>query len=404
MPLLNYWNRRMDSAALQSFPNFKQRLQQLLATASVSSVSPEWDMGNLEVIHLLAHWFNELGFKVEIQSLSETKANLIATLGQGEGGLVLAGHSDTVPFNEELWQYTPLGVTEANNKFYGLGSCDMKGFFSLIIEAVLPLIQAGTTPNQPLIVLATADEESSMSGARALKASSLNKPRAAVIGEPTQLQAIHMHKSIMMHALEIQGKSGHSSNPNLGHSALEAMSDALIGIRSFRAELAKSFSNSAFEIAQPTLNLGCIHGGDNPNRICNQCELHFDFRGLPGMKNEIVLSELKQHLAPIEAMHQVNFNYRSLFSGVESFFQDKDSELIKIAEKLTGKNATSVAFATEAPFLSSMNINTVVMGPGSIDQAHQPNEYLALDQIKPGVKLLQQLINHYCIKPLADIR
>ncbi len=381
-------------------PNFKQRLEQLLATASVSSVSPEWDMGNIEVINILASWFESLGFSIEIQYLNDNKkkANLIATLGTGEGGLVLAGHSDTVPFNEERWQYTPLGLTEADNKFYGLGSCDMKGFFSLIIEAVIPLIEAGTVLKQPLIILATADEESSMSGARALKAASLKKPRAAVIGEPTGLKPIHMHKSIMMHALDIQGKSGHSSNPNLGHSALEAMSDALTGIRSFREELAKSFSNSQFEIAQPTLNLGCIHGGDNPNRICNQCELHFDFRGLPGMKNAQVLEALKQHLAPIEQKHQVQLNYRSLFGGVESFFQDKESKLIQLVEKLTDHAASSVAFATEAPFLSAMNINTVVLGPGSIDQAHQPNEYLALDQIKPGVKLLESLIDQYCIQ------
>ena len=387
----------------QSLPNFKQRLEQLLATASVSSVSPEWDMGNMGVIQLLATWFEALGFSIDIQQLTDNKANLIATLGTGEGGLVLAGHSDTVPFNEEQWQYPPLGLTEADNKFYGLGSCDMKGFFSLIIEAVTPLIESGVHLNQPLIVLATADEESSMSGARALKSASLKKPRAAVIGEPTNLKPIHMHKSIMMHAIEIQGKSGHSSNPALGHSALEAMSDALIGIRSFRDELAQSFSNSAFEIAQPTLNLGCIHGGDNPNRICNQCELHFDFRGLPGMKNAQVLSELKQRLAPIEQTHHVKLNYRSLFGGVESFFQDKDSELIKRVEKLTKHTSSSVAFATEAPFLSAMNINTVVLGPGSIDQAHQPNEYLALDQIKPGVTLLEKLINQYCVKPCTAI-
>ncbi|MCK5881135.1 MAG: acetylornithine deacetylase [Sinobacterium sp.] len=386
------------TAAIHSLPNFKQRLQQLLATASVSSVSPEWDMGNLEVIELLAAWFETLGFSIDIQPLGNNKANLIATLGSGEGGLVLAGHSDTVPFNEERWQFTPLGVTEADNKFYGLGSCDMKGFFSLIIEAVIPLIESGKVLSQPLIVLATADEESSMNGARALKAASLKKPRACVIGEPTNLKPIHMHKSIMMHALEIQGKSGHSSNPALGHSALEAMSDALSGIRQFRDELAQSFSNSQFEIAQPTLNLGCIHGGDNPNRICNQCELHFDFRGLPGMKNAQVLADLQQRLAPIEQAHNVTLNYRSLFGGVESFFQDKDSELIRRVEKLTQHQAGSVAFATEAPFLSAMNINTVVLGPGSIDQAHQPNEYLALDQIKPGVKLLESLIDQYCVQ------
>ena len=385
------------SNATKQLPKLKQRLQQLLSSASVSSVSPEWDMGNLTVIQLLASWFESLGFTIEIQALAEGKANLIATLGSGEGGLVLSGHSDTVPFNESLWQYNPLNATEADNRFYGLGSCDMKGFFALIIEAVLPLIESGVELKQPLIILATADEESSMSGAKALSLASLKKPRAAIIGEPTSLKPIHSHKSIMMHALEIQGQSGHSSNPALGHSALDAMSDVLNELRNFRQELAANFQNPHFEVQNPTLNLGCIHGGDNPNRICNHCALHFDFRGLPGMNNREVLRAIEKRLAPIATTHQVKFEYRSLFGGVEAFLQDKDSELIQLVEKLTAKESGAVAFATEAPFLKEMQINTVVLGPGSIDQAHQPNEYLALDQIKPTVTILQDLIKHYCL-------
>ncbi|NRA42336.1 MAG: acetylornithine deacetylase [Pseudomonadales bacterium] len=384
---------------MPNLPSFHQRLQALLSTASVSSVSASWDMGNRKVIDLLADWFQSLGFAIEIQPLGEHKANLIATLGDGDGGLVLAGHTDTVPFNESLWDFDPLAATEADNRIYGLGSCDMKGFFSVIIEAVLPLVDAASKLQQPLIILATADEESSMSGARALSAASLRKPRAAVIGEPTGLKPIHSHKSIMMHAINIQGQSGHSSNPALGHSALDAMSDVLMTIRQFREELAQHYQNPVFEVQTPTLNLGCIHGGDNPNRICNQCALHFDFRGLPGMSNQAILNQLEQRLAPIATAHQVELKFESLIDGVNAFFQDSDSELIQRVESLTGQTAGAVAFATEAPFLKALNINTVVMGPGSIDQAHQPNEYLALDQIQPAVTILQQLIDHYCVKP-----
>ncbi len=387
---------------LNSLPNLKQRLETLLATPSVSAVSPQWDMSNKQVIDTLASWFETLGFNVEIQTVNEQKFNLIATLGQGEGGLVLAGHSDTVPFNEERWQYQPLGVTEADDKFYGLGSCDMKGFFALILEAVLPLIESGVEPEQPLIVLATADEESSMSGAKALSAASFKKARAAVIGEPTNLKPVNMHKSIMMHALDIQGTAGHSSNPALGNSALDAMSDAMVSIKAFRQELADNFQNPDFTVQHPTLNLGCIHGGDNPNRICNKCSLHFDFRGLPGMKNTEILEQLKGRLSPIEQEHGVKLSYRSLFGGADAFFQDQDSELIQKVQQLTGETAHSVAFATEAPFLKDLQINTVVLGPGSIDQAHQPNEYLALDQIQPTVTILQSLIDYYCVQPLPS--
>ena len=121
-------------------PALQQRIHQLLSTASVSSVSPQWDMGNRPVIDLLANWFTELGFTCHIQDLGNHKANLIACKGSGPGGLVLSGHSDTVPFDEQLWSSDPLSATEKDDKIYGLGSADMKSFFALIIEAVMPLL------------------------------------------------------------------------------------------------------------------------------------------------------------------------------------------------------------------------------------------------------------------------
>ena len=379
----------------KKIPPLKQRISELISEVSVSSVSPQWDMSNLGVIHLLASWFQNLGFDTEIQALADGKANLIATLGSGPGGLVLSGHTDTVPFNESSWQHPPLELTEHNQRFYGLGTADMKSFFALIIEAVLPLLDKNF--KEPLIILATADEESSMSGARALANSSLPKARAAIIGEPTSLKPIHMHKSIMMNALKITGQSGHSSNPELGRNALDAMHDVITTLKTFRSELEQKHHNSAFEIAVPTLNLGCIHGGDNPNRICNSCELHFDFRGLPGMSNNEIRQQILEKVQPVANAHQVELNFEELFEGVEAFQQEQDSDLVKKAEKLTGYGSEAVAFATEAPFLKQLGMETIILGPGSIDQAHQPDEYIALDQITPSVELIRQFIGHYCI-------
>ncbi len=379
----------------KNIPPLKQRLTELIRTASVSSVSPQWDMSNLGVIHLLASWFEKLGFTIEIQNLADGKANLIATFGNGPGGLVLSGHTDTVPFNESSWQHAPLELTEHNQRFYGLGTADMKSFFALIIEAVLPLLDQDFT--EPLIILATADEESSMSGARAIANSSLPRARAAIIGEPTSLKPIHMHKSIMMNAIKITGKSGHSSNPELGNNALDAMHDVITNLKAFRAELEDKHKNPAFDIAVPTLNLGCIHGGDNPNRICHSCELHFDFRGLPGMSNSEIRQQIHEKILPVAEAHQVELGFEELFDGVEAFQQEQESELVKKAEKLTGYGAEAVAFATEAPFLKQLGMETVILGPGSIDQAHQPDEYIALDQITPSVELLRQFIGHYCL-------
>ena len=345
------------------------QLGQLISTPSVSSTDPGWDQGNRAVIDLLASWLTDMGFATDIQAINSdgSKANLIASRGTGPGGLVLAGHTDTVPYDEGRWNSDPLGLSERNNRLYGLGSTDMKGFFPLAMAAAASF---GDTPlQQPLIILATADEESSMNGARALAAAGQPKARAAIIGEPTSLMPVRMHKGIMMEAVHITGQAGHSSNPTLGNSALDGMHSVM----------------------------GCIHGGDSPNRICGQSELHFDLRMTPGGDNTQVREDIRSRLSAIGQTRGLDIELRSLIQDVSPFEQAADSELVKLAEQLTGHSATAVAFATEAPFLQQLGMDTIVMGPGSIDQAHQPDEFMPLDQIEPCIRLLKSCIRHYCL-------
>lgn len=378
------------------YKRYHNHLQQLVAIPSVSCAVPEWDMPNLGVIELLAGWFADLGFRTEILPLSQNgKANLIATLGEGDGGLVLAGHSDTVPYDKDRWQSDPFVLTEKNNKLFGLGATDMKGFFPVIMEAVQPFLS--TTFKEPLIILVTADEESSMNGARSLAASGRPKARYAVIGEPTELVPIRMHKGIMMEAIRVQGKSGHSSNPALGANALDTMHQVMTGLVALREDLQKQYRNPGFAVQTPTLNLGCIHGGDGANRICGQCELHFDLRLLPGIDNNEVRSRIQTFLTPLAESSGTDIVFSSLFKSVPAFAESEDSELIRVCERLTQQKSESVAFATEAPFLQQLGMQTVVLGPGSINQAHQPDEYIALDQIEPAVTIIRQLIQKFCL-------
>lgn len=382
---------------MSTVPPLLTMMNELLSEISVSSTSAQWDTGNRQVIDKLAGWLSSLGFNCEIIPLAEqaNKANLIATLGSGPGGLVLSGHTDTVPFNEELWDMNPLSLTEQDNKLFGLGSTDMKGFFPIAIEAAKAFLDQPL--KEPLIILATADEESSMDGARELAAQGAPKARFAVIGEPTDLKPIRMHKGMMMNAIKVEGRAGHSSNPSLGNNAMEAMHIVMADLMAFRAELQERYNNPLFKVTVPTLNLGCIHGGDNPNRICGQCELHFDVRALPGMNNADVLNEISQRLKPLATQLKVNISLRSLIKPLAPFEQSADSVLVKAAEQLTGHSAESVAFATEGPLLQQLGMETIVMGPGSIDQAHQPNEYMALNQVQPAVDLLAQLIGRFCL-------
>lgn len=378
-------------------PDFTEQLRQLVALPSVSCTTPAFDTSNRQVIELLATWLAELGFAIEIMDVPgyDNKANLIATLGSGPGGLVLAGHTDTVPCNPELWQQDPYTLTDRDNRFYGLGSTDMKGFFPVALAAAREFSAADL--KQPLIILATADEESSMDGAKALVDAGKPKARCAVIGEPTGMRPIRMHKGMMMEAVRVEGQSGHSSDPALGNNALEAMHLVMADLLSFRAELQERYNNPGFAIPVPTMNLGCIHGGDNPNRICGQCELHFDLRPLPGMDLEELRTMLRQRLVPLAHTTGTNVTLHQLFPGVPAFEQTDQSEFVRTVERLTGHQAASVAFATEAPFMQALGMETLVMGPGSIEQAHQPNEFIEQSQIKPAIFLIEGLINKLCL-------
>jgi acetylornithine deacetylase len=376
---------------------FQSLLADLVSEPSISSPMSEWDQSNQGVIAKLDQWFQASGFRTEVRDIDglQGKSNLIASMGTGTGGLVLAGHTDTVPYDQTRWSSDPFVLQQRDGRFYGLGTCDMKGFFPIIIEALRAL--EGAELKAPLIVLATADEESSMSGARALAKQGPLPARAAVIGEPTSIRPIRMHKGIMMESIRVTGRSGHSSNPALGRSALEDMHILIAELLSFRGSLQRKYQHPLFEVDVPSLNLGHIHGGDSPNRICAHCELSFDLRPLPGMNTIKLREELDGLLRECAHKHQLNLKFEPLIESVEPFETAADAELVKICEQLTGCSAEAVAFATEAPFLTEMGLETVVMGAGSIDQAHQPDEFLACDQVEQMAKVLSALITKYCI-------
>jgi acetylornithine deacetylase len=236
-----------------------------------------------------------------------------------------------------------------------------------------------------------------MAGAKALVNAGRPKARFAVIGEPTSQKPIRMHKGAMMERVLINGRSGHSSDPSLGASALDAMSAVLNELIAWRGELQQRYHNPVFSVPTPTLNLGCIHGGDNPNRICASCELQYDIRLLPGMVNKEIRAEVQHRLAPLAARFGVEIIAEPLFSGISAVETPAHSPLIQAVERLTGHSAGSVAFATEAPYLRELGMDAVILGPGGIEQAHQPDEFITLDSISPTVDLLKALIREFCL-------
>ncbi|MCG6898611.1 MAG: acetylornithine deacetylase [Gammaproteobacteria bacterium] len=383
---------------MNNLPPLLEMIRGLVSTPSISCVDPVKDLGNRAVIDRLANWLEASGFQVEIMPLPGIipKANLIATLGSGPGGLVLSGHTDTVPYDEGKWTHDPFTLTEADSRLYGLGTADMKSFLALALEASRQLQAADL--KEPLILLATADEETSMAGARALVRHDRPRARHAIIGEPTGMHPVRMHKGILMESIRLQGHSGHSSDPSLGNSALEAMHIVIGTLLSWRNELQKDFRDPSFAVPVPTLNLGHIHGGDNPNRICAECELHIDLRPLPGMDLQELRGDLHHRVLASLQNTGIEVSFDSLFEGAPAMETPAEAPIVKLAEQLTGHAAEAVAFGTEAPYLGQLGMDTVVLGPGDIDQAHQPDEYLALDRLTPMIDILKEMINTVCIK------
>ena len=376
-------------------PNTLAMLRTLVGEPSTSSIAASRDQSNLAVINHLANWLESLKFAVNVLPLPNKggKANLIATLGSGEGGLVLSGHTDTVPCDEKHWDTDPYTLTEIDSVVHGLGSCDMKGFFPIALEAAS--LFRSKKLNKPLTILATSDEESSMAGARQLLRDGRPKADFAIIGEPTGLQPIIAHKGVLALSIVIEGSGGHASNPSLGCNALDTMHAVIADLLIYRQELASMYTNPTFEINIPTLNLGCLHAGDSPNRICETAELQIDVRLMPGMEIDELATTIQHRLVETIASHGTRLSITRI-NEVPAYQTSGDGDLARTLASLCGRPPGTVAFGTEAPFLQSLGMETVVFGPGSINQAHQPNEYLDLNQLSPARETLEKVIQHYC--------
>ncbi|HEN3251812.1 TPA: acetylornithine deacetylase [Yersinia enterocolitica] len=386
-------------------PPFIELYRALIATPSISATDSALDQSNEALINLLAGWFADLGFRVEIQPVPDTrhKFNLLASIGEnsvgkkssgeGSGGLLLAGHTDTVPYDEGRWTRDPFTLTEHDNKLYGLGTADMKGFFAFILDAVRDI--DASTLSKPLYILATADEETTMAGARYFAASTQLRPDFAIIGEPTSLQPVRAHKGHISNAIRITGQSGHSSDPARGVNAIDLMHESITELMKLRTTLQERYNNSAFAIPYPTMNFGHINGGDAANRICACCELHMDIRPLPGLTLSDLDELMTEALAPVSARWPGRLSIDQLHPPIPGYECPTDHHMVGVIEELLGERTAVVNYCTEAPFIQQI-CPTLVLGPGSINQAHQPDEFIDMAFIEPTRELIGQLVDHFC--------
>lgn len=381
---------------MHSLPPMIEALQRLVAIPTVSSRDARLDCPNLPLVEQLGRWLSELGFVVQVQRLpwGRGKANLIASRGQGPGGLVLAGHTDTVPAERQRWSQDPWTLTQRGERLVGLGAADMKGFFAAVLQALQRL---GPGPlREPLHVVATADEECTMDGARHVVADAMPKARWVIVGEPTSLRPVRLHKGIFMEAITLQGQSGHSSDPRYGRSALEGMHAVMSALLSWREQELGRQRHELFDWPAATLNLGRIEGGDAPNRICGQCEVQLDVRVLPGMDVEQVRARMRELVREAVEGLGLQVQFRPLVEGNPAFEAPASSELVEVAEEVTAARATTAPYCTEAPFYAQVAEQVIVLGPGNIGVAHQPDEYVEHHELSRAAELLERLIRMRC--------
>ena len=383
-----------------TLPPLEQMIRQLVATPSVSSLQPAFDQGNGPVCALLADWLEPLGFTVELKPVPELpgKLNLVARAGgDAADGLVIAGHTDTVPCDAARWRFDPFAGEVRDGRMYGLGSADMKSFLAVAAHAAARLDLRKLA--RPLVILGTADEESGMGGAKALVAAGERLGARALVGEPTSLRPINRHKGVLMERIRITGRSGHASDPAAGLNAIDGAMAAITALHDFVDHLAAELPDLGFPVPGPTLNIGAIRGGDNPNRICASCELDVDLRLVPGMTTASARRGLRAGVARMLSGSGFELEFVPLFEGVDPLAPRGGQALAEACEQAAGHACGAVNFGTEGPLFQQLDMEVVICGPGEIAVAHQPDESVDLAEAARAVDMVEGLIQRFCGAP-----
>ena len=372
-------------------------LERLIGFPSVSADS------NLDLIQWIRDELARHGVKSDLVPApdGQPKANLWASIGpDAPGGLVLSGHTDVVPVQGQPWSSDPFTLSQRGGKLYGRGTSDMKSFIALCL-ALVPEMLARPL-KVPIHFAFSYDEEIGCLGAPHLIAElgkRFPKPALAIIGEPTELKLGTRHKGCYSFETEITGRDAHSSQTHKGANAILAAS-AIVGELDRIAEELKqsSFNDANFEPSYPTINVGRISGGTAVNIVARHCTVHWDFRATPGADPSLVLTKLERFIAGtvLPRLRQVAPEASIVTrprAQVPPLVDEPGGAAESLVKFLTGANNTiGVAFATEAGQFQAAGLSAIVCGPGSILQAHQPDEFIELSQIAAGEAFLRKLI------------
>ena len=375
-------------------------LRKLIAFPTVSRDS------NLDLIHHVRDLLAPYDAAIRLtHDDGRRKANLFATLGpRGDGGVMLSGHTDVVPVEGQPWDTDPFKMAEKDGRLHGRGTADMKGFIACVLAAVPEFMERGL--KAPLHLAFSYDEEVGCLGVGRLIADLGRagiRPGTCVVGEPTEMRPIIAHKGKRSYRCTVRGLAGHSAYAPHGVNAVEYAAEAVAFLKGMaRRHRDQGPFDRSFDVAHTTVHTGVLRGGTQLNVIPHEATFDFEFRHLPGDDPERLLREFKDHIGKklepeMRSIHKsAGFTIDQL-SEIPMLDTGPESEVVELAQELAGnRDFGKVSFATEGSQFQRAGIPTVVCGPGSIAQAHKPNEFVSLDQLARCDEFLRRLADRIC--------
>lgn len=368
-------------------------LKKLIECPTISESS------NINIIRYIDDYLKEFDVKGRLIQGGENQFNYHCMIGPNiDGGIIFSGHTDVVPVEGQDWVSDPFKLLKKNNKYYGRGTCDMKGFIAVCLSLV-PEIKKKRL-KKPIHFIFSYDEEIGCVGIRKLIPFLKRlkpKPNFCLVGEPTEMKIINQHKGKKNFLVTFQGHEAHSSLTEDGINSIDYCSKFINYLSEIQNELIKKYKNNKYYPSYPTLNVGKINGGLAVNIIPNKCVMEFEIRDTPEMESELFISKIKKFLNKLEKDMKKKFKNCKIKLEVKNNFPplltNDSSNLISLCLQALKTNSTSaVSFGTEAGIFNEMGFETIVCGPGSIKQAHKPNEFIEIKQLNKCRKFLLKLI------------
>ena len=375
--------------------NFRTLLSRLISFETISKTS------NKELMLFIKDYLSKSKIKCELLEGSKGQFNLYSMIGPyKDGGILLSGHTDVVPTEGQNWNSNPFKLINKNKRFYGRGTCDMKSFIAISLDLVSKINISNL--KKPIHLIFSYDEEIGCVGIQKIIPFIKKlrpKPMYCIVGEPTGMKVVNEHKGKKNFLVQFNGVEAHSSLVHNGVNSINFCSEFVEFLKDLQKSISISSKNSKYNPPYSTINVGLIKGGIALNIIPKYCEIEFEIRDTPEINSEKILKKIKSFLNLLEKkMKKINKKCFITFKNTNDFPPLKTDEKKKIIQmalrKLKSNSINSVSFGTEAGVFNKLGLETIVCGPGNIEQAHKPNEYIEESQIVKCQSFLRNIIEY----------